>query len=323
MSEAAFAPVPGWARLPHGTTFRGSATSVAVDRDDRVYVFNRGNRPMVILDRDGGFVSAWDDVQGFGRPHSVRIFGDDLYLVDDGAHVVEKRTLDGELVFRLGTPGVAAPKNSGEMFNRPTDLAVHPATGELFVSDGYANSRIHRFTPGGDHLLSWGEPGSQPGQFSVPHSLVVTADGRVVVCDRENFRIQVFDTEGTFLDQWHLHRPACIALDPAGELLYVGEHSPHRVQRFVPGLGCVVRILDLEGHEVGRFGAGTQGHADDELMDPHGLAVDSHGDVYVAEVCNSWIENLDVAPPLGEWPSLRKWVRTPAPETVTASGSSA
>jgi hypothetical protein len=229
--------------------------------------------------------------------------------------MVEKRSLSGELLLRLGNKGIPVPAQSGGIFNLPTDVAVHPTTRELFVADGYANSRIHRFSADGEHISSWGRPGSEPGCFSLPHGLEITADGRVIVCDRENFRIQVFNTAGEFLEQWHLHRPVCIRLCPRGEHLYVGEHSPHRIQRGVPCLGCVIRVLNLNGVEVAKFGTGTQGHGDNELMDPHGLAIDSQGGVYIAEVCDSWLASLDSPPPLGEWPSLRKWVRTPSGST--------
>lgn len=302
-----YEPMPYWAKIPHGMTFRGSATSVAVDSQDRVYVFNRGTHPLMVFDTEGNLLDAWEH-QEFGRPHSITIDGDSMFLVDDGDHFIEKRSLEGELEFVLGTRDKPAPWQSGEIFNRPTDLAVHPVTRELFVSDGYANSRVHRFSPEGEHMLSWGEPGSTPGRFSVPHNITVTADGRVLVCDRENFRVQVFSVDGEFIDQWHLHRPAAICMIGGSDpLFYVGEHSPHNIQKGVPHLGCCIRVLASDGTEVSSFGGDLPGHRPHEFMDPHSIAVDSRGDVYVAEVCNSWLKSLSEPPPLGEWPSLRKW----------------
>jgi len=306
-----YEPVPLWGKIPHGITFRGSATSVAVDSEDRVYVFNRGNRPLLIFDSEGNLLDS--QVNNYGRPHSITIDAGAMFLVDDGAHFLEKRTLDGELLFALGERDNPIARHSGgdgSQFNRPTALAVHPVTRELFVSDGYANSRIHRFTPDGEHILSWGEPGSRPGQFSLPHSLVVTADNRVVVCDRENFRIQVFSIEGEFLDLWHLHRPAAIGMSGGPRpLFFVCEHTPHKIQKGVPNLGGCIKVLNYEGAEITSFGAELPGHEPGQFMEPHSIAVDSKGDVYIAEVCNSWVANLGTPPPLGEWPSLRKWQR--------------
>jgi sugar lactone lactonase YvrE len=304
-----YEPVPNWGKIPHGMTFRGSATSVAVDSLDRVYVFNRGNHPLMVFDPYGNLLRTWGSPDQFKRPHSIAIDEHDhVFLVDDGGHTIEKRTLDGELIFTLGKRGEPAPWQSGGMFNRPTDVAVHRRTGELFISDGYGNSRVHRFSPEGEHLLSWGEPGADPGQFSLPHSIVVTPDDRVVVADRENFRVQVFDLDGSFIEQWHLYRPAAVASDTqSGLRFYVGEHSPHKIQKGVPRLGCRIKVLDEAGNELARFGGELPGHEPDQFMDPHGIAVDSSGDVYVAEVCNSWLLSLDGPPPLGEWPSLRKW----------------
>jgi hypothetical protein len=307
-----YEPVPLWGKIPHGITFRGSATSVSVDSRDRVYVFNRGNYPLLIFDPEGNLLD-YSQVNSYGRPHSITIDDGDMFLSDDGAHFIEKRTLDGKLLFTLGERGNPVPRHSGgdgSRFNRPTDLAVHPYSRELFVSDGYANSRIHRFSPEGEHIMSWGAPGSSPGQFSLPHSIVVTADDRVIVCDRENFRIQVFSVDGEFLELWHQHRPAAIGMSAAADpLFFVCEHSPHKIQKGVPNLGACIRVLDQDGSEVTSFGDELPGHQPGQFMEPHSIAVDSRGDVYIAEVCNSWIANLGEPPPLGEWPSLRKWRR--------------
>jgi len=307
-----YEPVPLWGNIPHGITFRGSATSVAVDSNDRVYVFNRGNYPLLVFDPEGNLLD-YSQVNSYGRPHSITIDEGDMFLIDDGAHFIEKRTMDGKLLFTLGERDNPIPRHSGgdgSQCNRPTALAVHPHTHELFVSDGYGNSRVHRFSPEGTHILSWGEPGSGLGQFSLPHSIVVTDDGRVIVCDRENFRVQVFSVDGEFVELWHQHRPAAIGMSGAATpLFFVGEHSPHKIQKGVPHLGCCIRVLDHAGSEITSFGGALPGHAPDELMDPHCIAVDSRGDVYIAEVCNSWIASLGEPPPLGEWPSLRKWRR--------------
>ena len=131
-----------------------------------------------------------------------------LYCTDDEAHVTYKFTLEGKLLMTLGTPGMAAPFQGGGPFNKPTKVALDPKSGDLYVADGYGNSRIHKYSPDGRHLFSWGNPGSDPGEFNLVHSVCTDKDGYVYVADRENHRIQIFDGQGNFQTQWHdMHRP--------------------------------------------------------------------------------------------------------------------
>ncbi len=302
-----YEPVPGWPAIPHPISFK-EATSVAVDRKDRVYVFNRGDNPMMIFDRDGAFLNTWGAGQ-FQRAHGVYVAPDgNLFLVDDLDHSVKKTTTSGDVLMTLGNPGQPAEWQKGGIFNRPTDACISPMSGDLFVTDGYGNSRVHRFRPDGSHLLSWGEPGSEPGQFSLPHHLTILRDGRVVVCDRENFRLQVFDEDGTFIRQVHMHRPMSITSGHgADENIYVGEGGPPPVQEGVPRLGQRVVVLDPDFNEVLSFGNEIPGEGLDQFLAPHGIAVDSHGDVYVAEVSYT-AYGSKLAPPR-EVVSLRKWRR--------------
>jgi len=312
-SSLRFEPVPGWARIPHGVTFHSDATSVAVDSKDRVYVFNRGPQPVVVFDRDGNFLESWGAGE-FDRPHGIEIDADDnLYFVDDGGHFVQKRTPKGKVVFTLGKRGVPATWQGGGMFNRPTDVAVNPKNGDLFVSDGYGNSRVHKFDSRGKHLKSWGEPGSDPGQFSLPHNICMVGDDRVAVADRENFRVQIFTTNGEYLSQFHVHHPMSITSDPGpNPKLYVGEMGPPPVQAGVPNLGNHVSIFDVSGKQLGRFGAPLPGQGPDQLIAPHGVVLDSKGDIFIGEVSwTFWASRLP-KPPLGEVVSLRHWRRVSA-----------
>ena len=133
-STTKFAPVDMWAKIPMGVTFRGDATSIAVDSEDNVYVFNRGNYPIAVFDKDGDFI------RGFGhgdfvRPHGIEIdLDDNIYLVDDDGHFIQKRNNDGEILFTLGEKGKPCKWQSGGMFNRPTDIAIHPINRDLFIS---------------------------------------------------------------------------------------------------------------------------------------------------------------------------------------------
>lgn len=306
-------PVAGWGRLPLGMTFAGDATSVSVDSRDRVIVFNRGSTPVVVFDSDGSFLLGWGDGE-YHAPHAVAVDNDDnLLLVDtggaylgEGGHVIEKRTLEGELVLRLGARGSCAEPYSGAPFNGPTDVAVHPVTGELFITDGYGNARVHRYSAEGEHIASWGDLGSDPGEFDIPHGIAFVDNDHVAVCDRENFRVQIFTTAGEYVEQWFAHRPGAIRASRG--LLYLAELGPVAFQWKLPNLGCRIRILTPDGKDVARFGNKYPGTGADQFVAPHGLAVDSHGDVYVAEVSKTWLGFVgDEVPRGSEVVSLRKW----------------
>ena len=146
------------------------------------------------------------------------------------------------------------------------------AAGSIFVADGYGNARIHKFTHGGELVHSWGQPGGEIGQFRLPHSLAVDSYGRLYVADRENSRIQIFDTEGTFLDQWHdVIRPTDVCLDADG-YIYVSE------------LCNRVSVFDPHGRLLARWGNESHEKTNPLFVAPHAVAVDSQGSLYVGEV---------------------------------------
>jgi DNA-binding beta-propeller fold protein YncE len=274
-----------WAELPDGWTFKEVA-DVAVDSQDRVYVFNRGEHPVMVFAPDGGFLGTWGEGL-FTRPHGLTLGPDEtLYCADDGGHCIRKCSLDGEVLMTIGIHGEPAPRQSGHPFNQPTKVAFDPKTGDLYIADGYGNAKVHKFSSDGQHLFSWGEYGTDPGQFNLVHSIATDGDGNVYIADRENHRVQVFDDRGNYLTQWNnLHRPCGLHIQ--GELAYIGQLPTHlAVNASYPNIGGCVSLHDLSGRRLARLGDERPGEAPGQFTAPHGLAVDSRSDIYVGEV--SW-----------------------------------
>jgi DNA-binding beta-propeller fold protein YncE len=307
----AYQVVEGWEQLPAGWIHR-DVSGVAVDARDRVYLLTRLDTRVIVYEPDGRFVTAWGEGMFTDRTHCLRFAADGcLYTADDGDHTVRKFSRDGQLLMTLGTPGVASDtgydescwgrntyqgcasiKRGGPPFNKPTGIAISP-NGDIYIADGYANARVHRFSAEGKLLQSWGEPGTGPGQFNLPHGLFVVPDGRVLVADRENERIQVFGPEGAYLTEWtDVQRPTDVFVDGAG-LVYVSELGWRAGDRsFAHGAITEPRpgrmsIFDLNGKLLARWG-GRDVCAAGSFCAPHALAVDSRGDLYVAEVVHSF-----------------------------------
>ena len=208
-----FEPVENWAKLPLGWSFK-EIGGVGVDANDNVFVFNRGEHPMIVFDREGNFLRSFGEGL-FPRAHGVFMAPDDtVWLTDDGDHTVRQCTLEGKVLLTLGISGKPAPYMSGEPFHRCTHTAMSPQ-GDIYVSDGYGNSRVHKYAPNGKLLFSWGGPGTDPGEFNIAHNIACDADGWVYVADRENHRVQVFDSNGKYETQWNnLHRPCGLFMPP-------------------------------------------------------------------------------------------------------------
>jgi DNA-binding beta-propeller fold protein YncE len=265
-----------WGKLPDGWDMR-DASAVATDKQDRVYVFNRGT-----------------------------------HCTDDGDHTVRKFTPEGKLLLEIGVPGKPAPFMSGDPFHRCTHTALSPS-GEIYVADGYGNARVHKYSPDGKRLLSWGEPGCSPGEFNIVHNICCDAEGWVYVADRENHRVQVFDRNGKYETQWtNVHRPCALWMEPHRHpLCYVGELGPViPISRKIPNLGPRISVMTHKGEVLARVGELGDGLGPDQFVAPHGLAIDSHGDIYVGEVSyTAWPSMYpDKQPPAG-LRTLRKLVR--------------
>jgi len=301
----------GWGELPPGWSFREVA-AVGVDHRDNVYVFNRGEHPVIVFDRAGRFLRSWGEGV-FSRAHGLHMAPDEtLYLTDDGDHTVRRCTLDGKVLLTLGIPGKPAEFLSGEPFHRCTHTALSPK-GEIYVSDGYGNARVHKYSPDGKLLMSWGEPGTDPGQFNIVHNICCDGDGWVYVADRENHRVQVFDGNGRYEAQWNnLHRPCGLYMPPGREpLCYIGELGPGMpVNIRIPNLGPRLSIVTHEGKLLARLGTLTAGLEPGRFVAPHGIAVDSRGDIYVGEVSyTAWPSIFADQPRPSPLRSLQKLVK--------------
>jgi DNA-binding beta-propeller fold protein YncE len=258
--------VAGWGKLPKGWVYTQVA-GVAVDSKDRVLILCRGAHPIIVFNRQGEFIESWGEGV-FSNAHGAYIDGEDnFYCVDSADHTVRKFSKDGALIMTLGE--MNRPSLPGKPFNKPTDLA-RAHDGELYVTDGYGNSSVHRFSPEGRLIQSWGEPGTGPGQFNLPHGVWVDGE-RVYVADRQNNRVQIFNREGGYVDEWSdLLRPCDIYFDTRGRV-YVAELT-HRVS-----------ILNKRGEVLARIG-GEEGFEAGKFVAPHCLWKDSHGALYVGEV---------------------------------------
>jgi len=269
----------GWGRLPFGFTW-GHISAVNVDPEDRVRLYTRTAHPVMIFDRDGAFVESFGEGD-MDDPHGLGIDAEgSFYFVDRGAHVVMKYTASGAKVWEIGRRGV--PSDTGwtaeerkvlraaEPFNWPTDIAM-AADGGFYVSDGYRNARVHKFSADGKLEHSWGAPGAGPGEFNLVHS-VWEHEGTVYVADRENQRIQRFTPAGDYIDEWSgLSQPTDICVDDAG-LVYVSE------------LGGRVTIFTTDGEVLAHLGSTTdRAREPGKFLSPHGIWADRHGDVYVTE----------------------------------------
>ncbi|MEM7124856.1 MAG: peptidyl-alpha-hydroxyglycine alpha-amidating lyase family protein [Chloroflexota bacterium] len=261
----------GWGQLPDGWHF-GWIPAVACDSKDNVYVYSRSDHPLVIFDREGNFLDSWgDDV--LEDAHGIYIDDEDnVWCIERETHCIHKFNKNGELVMTIGTPGQQGA-NDGDPFRLPTDLVV-ASSGELFISDGYGNARVHKYSADGQLLHSWGTWGSGPSQFELSHCVRQDKHGRLWVCDRTNNRIQLFDTDGNYLEErTSLKHPDTIHFDPDDDVVYVAE------------LDQQVSIYTLDGELLSQWGGAVKSEKPGEFLAcPHGIWADTRGDLYVGQV---------------------------------------
>ena len=294
LDQFLFEPIEAWEQLPAHITL-GDVAGIAVDSKDHVYLFNRGEHPVVVLDRSGQFITSWGHGV-FSNAHGASIGPDDsLYLTDNGDHTVRKFSPDGKLQLEIGVPNQPAPFMSNTSFCRCTHTALSP-TGDIYVSDGYWNACVHKFSPTGKWIKTWGKPGTFPGEFNLPHNICCDADGWVYVADRENHRVQIFNGQGRYETEWrNLHRPSGLFLGKGScPYCYVGECGPtFGFSRNASNLGPRVSIVNKQdGTILARLGDRTPDNFPGPFTSPHGIAADSRGDIYVGEVAKTGWGNL-------------------------------
>lgn len=302
-----YEPVENWPQPIHndGWTW-GSVPAVWAESPDRVLVFQRGELPvmkpptatdikgrylgliqnvmeqsrqkprwehiLMVFDRNGKLLESWEQHNNlFVSAHRIQISPYDsehhVWLIDHSGHQIYKFTHDGsKVVMHLGEKGV--PGNDKTHFNQPSDMAFMP-NGDFYVTDGYRNTRVVKFSKDGKYLLEWGKPGTGPSEFNTVHGIVIDSKHRLYVGDRENARIQIFDENGKFLDQWrNIPHPYFIYLSK-DQHLWVGDGAAHKILKF-----------DLNGKLL--YSWGTFGAYPGALWGPHQLSVDSEGNLYVA-----------------------------------------
>ncbi len=303
--------VPDWAKLPGGETF-AEASEVAVDSQDRVYVGqHKAEPPVMVFDREGTYLGSWGN-GAFIRLHGFHIADDILYLTDTDASVVLKYTLDGKPIQVMGQRGVhsdTGTEKRGEMakraagpFNYPTK-AVPTPSGELYVSDGERNCRVHKFSADGQLIASWGEPGKAgPNEFHLVHGILVDVDGRVYVCDRENARVQVFSADGEFITNWTGMCPPCDIVVDGDGVFYIctlAFNATHRYEGVPAPAGTGSALTGPDGRRTMLTGGEPQISVRDRdgnilaewnCRSGHSLCVDSRGDIYLVTEDDSVVD---------------------------------
>lgn len=321
-----FEVIDGWGRIPTGLQLGPDIPGVATDSKDRVYIFNRSEHPVAVFESDGRFLGTWGEKAFSGRPHGITITPDDIvWCTDDLDHTVRKFTLEGKLLQTIGmanqpsdsgyvpnpTHSLESIKRGAEPFNRPTKVALAP-NGDLYITDGYGNARVHQFTSAGKLIRSWGEPGEGPGQFNLPHCAWVHTDGRVFVCDRENSRIQIFSPTGAHLKTWNMRgRPQGISIDKDNHvfislLLWMKGKRNLAGKLMTEDAPAHICICDLEGNVLAKWGATNYGEMD-SFVGAHGMCIDSQGSWYVVENGQHGLKRLGIDRP--NYRSLRKLAR--------------
>jgi DNA-binding beta-propeller fold protein YncE len=260
--------VRDWPKMPRGESL-GVVSRVVTDSQDRVYVFQRKDPPVVVFDRDGNYLGSWG-TGSVREAHGMKIVDDVVYTTDRPDSVAMSFTLDGKALLTLGTRGVHSDTGAvkawlverpGGPFNHPTEMMPHP-NGDIYVTDGYRNCRVHRFTRDGKLVKSWGTPGKGEGQFHLPHSIAIDGKGRLYISDRANKRFQIFTPEGDFLGMW-------TGGGGANDIARAKDGTSYIAEQEDDGKPAYIGLRDENGNVLARL----------ETRHIHGIGIDSRGDI--------------------------------------------
>jgi len=292
---------PAWPQKPASFTW-GAMSGITVDGQDQVYLFNRSDPTVQVYRTDGTLVRSWSTANPKGT-HHIKLDPDgNVWVADFRSHVVQKYTPEGKLLLTLGEADRSG--NDEGHFDGPTDMAFLPG-GDVFISDGYGNRRVVHFDKQGRFTKAWGEEGTGPGQFALPHAIAVDSQGRLYVADRNNARIQVFDTEGKLLAVWNdLLMPWGFAVTKDDEIWVCGSSRVRQSS----GDGWVITPppdqwlmkLDTDGKALLRVPLDTT-EADagkpGEVAWVHCVAVDSKGNLYLGDIQGKRAQTLSLQKP--------------------------
>jgi peptidylamidoglycolate lyase len=298
--------VQGWPHLQKGYVL-SQVTGVGVDSNQNIFLFHRAGRAwrepfpdsvissntVLMLDRHTGEVlNSWG-AGYFIMPHGLTVDKDNnIWVTDVALQQVFKFTHNGKLLMKLGEEKVA--DNDASHFNRPTDVAV-AADGSFYVSDGYRNSRVVKFSAAGQYLSEWGKKGSKPGEFNIPHAIDLDDKGNVYVADRENNRVQEFDATGKFLMQWRdasVDKLYSVTIDKTKQQLFAVDYQ---VALFLFVKGSNIIQFDGSGHVLHQFG--RAGFYDGPKCRYHDIAMDNEGSIYVGDILNNRIQKFKLISP--------------------------
>jgi peptidylamidoglycolate lyase len=298
--------IKDWPQLPKNFPF-SQVTAVGVDKDQNILIFQRTGREwsdpfpdapissdtIFVLDREtGNVLNSWG-ANLFIMPHSLTIDEEDnIWITDVALHQVFKFSYSGELLFSLGEAKVNGDDSTH--FSLPTDVAV-ASDGSFYVSDGYGNSRIVKFSREGKWLFAWGKKGAGPGEFNIPHGVSLDSHGNVFVADRENNRIQKFDPDGKFLKEWKNNQADALyalAIDNSDNIFAVDDTY---IKDSTPKEDDIIQ-LDSELNLITRFGRSAASGNKDSLF--HDIEVDKSGNIYVANMFNHKVQKFKAVSPV-------------------------